>query len=91
MSDYGAYDMVGNLAEWVADWVPRSTGVSGSWSSSPDTQALTGAATSGEPGALIRGGFFVGGGAGPFFVVGATSPSSPSDPAVGFRCVRDAF
>ena len=28
VSDYGVYDMVGNLWEWVADWVPRSTGCS---------------------------------------------------------------
>ena len=25
----GAFDMVGNLYEWVADWVPRSTGACG--------------------------------------------------------------
>ena len=24
-SSYGAYDMVGNVAEWVADWAPLST------------------------------------------------------------------
>src|SRR5262249_17183145 len=27
-SFYGAFDMVGNVDEWVADWVPRSTGCS---------------------------------------------------------------
>src|SRR5262249_46826980 len=63
----GAFDMVGNLYEWVADWVPRSTAC-GAWSAgvSPtgDEQCLAGAATTGEPGALLRGGFFLGSGAG---------------------------
>jgi hypothetical protein len=31
----GAFDMVGNLWEWVADWVPRSTTPCGTWSVSP--------------------------------------------------------
>src|SRR5712691_11542219 len=31
VSDVGAFDMVGNLSEWVADWVPRSTFPCGSW------------------------------------------------------------
>jgi hypothetical protein len=57
----GAFDMVGNLYEWVADWVPRST-TCGTWSAgvSPtgDNQCLAGAATTGEPGALLRGGYF---------------------------------
>jgi formylglycine-generating enzyme required for sulfatase activity len=34
-SSDGAFDMVGNLFEWVADWVPRSTAsraaAPGSW------------------------------------------------------------
>jgi hypothetical protein len=50
--------MVGNLYEWVADWVPRATGC-GAWSAgvSPtgDDQCLAGAETTGEPGALLRG------------------------------------
>ncbi len=58
----GAFDMVGNLYEWVADWVPRSTAC-GTWSAgvSPtgDYQCLAGAATTGEPGALLRGGDFL--------------------------------
>jgi len=46
----GAFDMVGNLFEWVADWVPLSTAC-GTWSAgvSPtgDYQCLAGAATTG--------------------------------------------
>ena len=47
VSARGAFDMVGNLYEWVADWVPRSTAC-GTWSAgvSPtgDDQCLAGAA-----------------------------------------------
>jgi len=90
----GAFDMVGNLEEWVADWVPQST-TCGTWSAgvSPtgDFQCLAGAATTGEPGALLRGGNFVffGGGsnAGPLAVSGANGPSLSTD-GVGFRCAR---
>lgn len=90
----GAFDMVGNLYEWVADWSPRSSdGCGGAWpspaSATNDHQCYVGAAASGEPGALMRGGsFFFGAGAsaGPLAVL----PRSPSIPdfAVGFRCAR---
>jgi formylglycine-generating enzyme required for sulfatase activity len=87
ISNYGAFDMVGNVDEWVADWVPQSTACS-SWSGSADAQCLAGAATSGEPGALLRGGNFDSStAAGPFSVFGRVSPSF-SDYAFGFRCAR---
>jgi formylglycine-generating enzyme required for sulfatase activity len=84
--------MVGNLYEWVGDWVPRSTAC-GAWSAgvSPtgDAQCLAGAATTGEPGALLRGGSFFGNGsvAGPLAVDGSVGPSD-SSVVVGFRCAR---
>lgn len=91
VSDFGAFDMVGNVWEWVADWVPRSTCV-GSWSNlgSDDIQDICGAAPSGEPGALIRGDEFNdGGAAGPL----AVAPAGPSGSgliglSVGFRGAR---
>ncbi len=89
----GAFDMVGNLSEWVADWVPLSTSC-GTWaatvSPTDDRQCLAGAATTGEPGALLRGGnFFIGQGTstGPLAVDGRLRPSS-TGLNNGFRCAR---
>jgi formylglycine-generating enzyme required for sulfatase activity len=88
--------MVGNLFEWVADWVPRSTAC-GTWSAgvSPtgDYQCLAGAATTGEPGALLRGGDFgefgLGANAGPLTVSGDSGPSNEyNGHRRGFRCAR---
>ena len=89
VSSAGAFDMVGNVGEWVADWVPRSTGC-GTWSAgvSPtgNLQCLAGAETTGEPGALIRGGGY-GTDAGPLSVIGYIRPSLQVVD-VGFRCAR---
>lgn len=91
VSARGAFDMVGNLTEWVAEWVPRSTAC-GSWTAgiSPtgDFQCLAGAANTGEPGALLRGGGFLNGpDAGPFAIAGHLEPSA-ADTVFGFRCAR---
>lgn len=93
VSDVGAFDMVGNLSEWVADWVPRSTGCA-SWSIfgvDPflDSQCLSGAATFGPPGAIIRGGGS-NPGAGPLSVLGNVSPwgSPDQEDTIGFRSAR---
>jgi Sulfatase-modifying factor enzyme 1 len=91
VSARGAFDMVGNLYEWVADWVPRATAC-GTWSPSlsptGDDQCIAGAAGTGEPGALLRGGsFFSGSLAGPLAVL-ASNPPSGSNNGIGFRCTR---
>jgi formylglycine-generating enzyme required for sulfatase activity len=90
-SNWGAFDMVGNMFEWVADWVPRST-TCGSWSGSMDQQCLGGAATTGEPGALLRGGSLAHGEEdGPRSVnglVAANDSASFAFGVVGFRCAR---
>ena len=89
VSTRGAFDMVGNLDEWVADWVPLSTDCSNWGGFSDDLMCLFGASTSGAgPGALLRGGDFRSGtSAGPFAVVGSGGPSS-SRAFIGFRCAR---
>jgi hypothetical protein len=85
----GAFDMVGNVDEWVADWVPLSTGCSSWGGLSDDFMCLTGASTlPGGPGALLRGGDFRNRtGAGPLAVVGSGTPFSAAR-FVGFRCAR---
>jgi formylglycine-generating enzyme required for sulfatase activity len=91
VSARGAFDMVGNLAEWVADWVPLSTACPGWGGFSDDSMCLAGASEITGPGALQRGGsfsiFFGGTTAGPLTVNGSFPPSGPSV-FIGFRCVR---
>jgi len=89
VSARGAFDMVGNLDEWVADWVPLSTGCSDWGSFSGDFMCLFGASTAaGGPGALLRGGDFRSrSSAGPLAVVGSGGPFN-SRAFIGFRCVR---
>jgi formylglycine-generating enzyme required for sulfatase activity len=92
VSARGAFDMVGNLAEWVADWVPLSTACPGWGGFSDDSMCLAGAnETATSPGALLRGGsfavFFGATTAGPLTVNGSFAPSG-STLFIGFRCVR---
>ena len=90
VSARGAFDMVGNLAEWVADWVAAPTACPGWASFSDDSMCLAGASTTQNgPGALVRGGAFaaVGGTkAGPYSVV--SFPPFHQTIFLGFRCVR---
>jgi hypothetical protein len=90
VSARGAFDMVGNLDEWVADWVPLSTDCPGWGGLSDDFMCLAGASTlGGGPGALLRGGDFrIRSAAGPLAVVGSGAPMT-SARFIGFRCVRE--
>ena len=85
----GAFDMVGNLSEWVADWAPLSTACSSWGVFSDDWMCLFGASTTDvSPGALIRGGDFRSRTfAGPLAVIGSGGPFSSRN-FIGFRCAR---
>jgi hypothetical protein len=77
VSSWGAFDMVGNVDEWVADWTPELTGCQGC----------------GPFNALRRGGNFFfnggsdGGSAGPL-TVAEDLPLSAGFEESGFRCAR---
>jgi formylglycine-generating enzyme required for sulfatase activity len=92
VSARGAFDTVGNLAEWVADWVPLSAQCTGWGGFSDDAMCFAGASEVGTgPGALVRGGSFSfsfgAATAGPLSVNGSLKPSGGSV-FIGFRCVR---
>jgi len=90
----GAFDMVGNLYEWVADWAPLSTACPTWGAFSNDTQCFAGAdtGTNRGPGALLRGGYFSNGSvAGPLAVAGNSQPSSSTTSACVARASRIVF
>ena len=97
VSAWGAFDMVGNVNEWVADWMPTSTACPG-WatfsggSTTSNSMCLAGADTiTPAPAALVRGGGYqaVGGdaNAGIFTVIGFFGPQT-GNAVIGFRCGR---
>jgi len=99
ISDVKVYDMVGNVIEWVADWVPQSNDTAqvcggpvgwnhGNGFDGNGYQCLLGAETTGDPGALWRGGGSGdGSSAGVFAISGLNTPNA-TDFALGFRAVR---
>lgn len=80
--------MVGNLGEWVADWVPQSTRCVPSLFGSDDNNCLAGASEEHGPGALVRGGRQHSGQSAGVFAVDGMNPPSLSSLGVGFRAAR---
>jgi hypothetical protein len=91
VSDVGAFDMVGNILEFVGDWVPRSISLFScpGWSGfSNNDQCLAGAEVEGPPGAILRGGGTQqGGAAGPFYINGGNPPTTQGV-NYGYRAAR---
>ena len=93
VSNWGTYDMVGNLWEWTADWMQDSSdsdlntysayggdGIYGVDEAFPEADAM--------PAALIRGGSWsFGASAGVFALIALYGPSG-SDYDFGFRCAQ---
>jgi hypothetical protein len=89
VSQRGVVDMVGNVWEWVEDWVTLPEVCPPDiFEGTGDANCLGGASTTNGPGALIRGGRFGNASfAGVFAVFGKFEPSLALS-NIGFRCGR---
>jgi formylglycine-generating enzyme required for sulfatase activity len=100
VSNYGAFDMVGNANEYVADWVQsaninaqvtitqNSTGANYGNDTTFAGVAMNQGNGAGMPSAIIRGGSTVtaANAAGVFFMSTIGAPTLYNDPVTGFRC-----
>ena len=91
VSLWGAFDMVGNVGEWVGDWTETGTGCT-EW---PDPFGADISCVGGDgvatklPAAFVRGGHAgMGSEAGVYAIDAARFSLSSPSPVVGFRCAR---
>ena len=95
VSDVGAFDMVGNVWEWVADWIDQAQ-AGASWPATFGADASnvggpgvdSGVVYSAFPGALHRGGDWTNGAFAGVFAINAGIQPSGSSGLIGFRCAR---
>lgn len=89
VSDVGAFDMVGNLHEWVADWGDRATACT-NWNSTygSDYSCAGDDGSANLPGALLRGGNWTDGMNAGVFAFNRFFYPSVANFGLGFRCAR---
>lgn len=89
VSNWGTFDMVGNVWELVGDWQEQAT-LQNDWPSgdfASDSSSVGGTGT-GRPGEVFRGGYWKMGANAGVFAIDVSHDPSGSGPALGFRCAR---
>lgn len=90
VSDVGAFDLVGNVWEWVAEWGGVATSCTNYGAAYGTDVSCVGSGSGGSPGALLRGGDFGSGASAGVYAISAhfLTPDVSSS-YFGFRCGRD--
>lgn len=89
VSRWGAFDMVGNVWEWVEDWkAPDLVCNSPIFPETGDQNCFSGATTAYGPAAVIRGGQYVNGELAGVFAINSGRAASDFNDDIGFRCGR---